>query len=416
MLGKQGWSKTALLRADAGLILLLLLLLIASPMSSAGFQSVTEGNASLTISPHEVDLTVGDVYTFNLTFSEEFTGCVIVTFNLTKDVGDLPLSLELCDGSPGDWWPLNLTTTNNGKATLTAEAFPKGLVETRATEAFALVSVMTNPNINVASNVLGWIYTIAWDISFLPQIIHIWRRRSVEGFSFDFITFNFIGFFSYFIFNMGLYWIHAIKEEYFIRHPSSVLHVRLNDVIFPLYALLCTAIEIVQCFFYHRAPGQRVSTPCMVISGVLVLSAVVGCVLVPTVDSLLWLDLLYWLSYIKLIITCIKYIPQLYENYRRQSTSGWNIWQVILDFIGGTFSLLQMFLLAGNYDDWRSVLADPTKLGLGLLSIFFDTLFIIQHYCLYKNVDERKKSTTSLELVIKDADNALSDTDVTLHL
>jgi cystinosin len=42
-----------------------------------------------------------------------------------------------------------------------------------------------------------------------------------------------------------------------------------------------------------------------------------------------------------------------------------------------------MFLLAYNYNDWSSIFGSPTKLGLGLLSIFFDLIFMTQHYILY---------------------------------
>lgn len=35
-------------------------------------------------------------------------------------------------------------------------------------------------------------------------------------------------------------------------------------------------------------------------------------------------------------------------NYRRKSTEGWSIGNVLLDATGGSFSLLQMFLLAYN--------------------------------------------------------------------
>ncbi|KAG7175925.1 Cystinosin-like [Homarus americanus] len=316
--------------------------------------------------------------------------------------------MELCDSSDGDSWDIQINTTHNGRATVSLKASPSELVETNPHEAFCLVSVVTDPAITVAGDVLGWIYTIAWDISFLPQIVHNWRRKSVDGLSFDFLTFNFIGFFSYFIFNMGLYWLHEIRNEYFQRHPTRLLHVRLNDVIFPLYAVLCTAFQILQCFLLHRGPGQRVSTTCRVISGLMVMSAVVGCILVPVVDSLLWLDLLYWLSYLKLAITCIKYTPQLWENYRRQSTEGWSIWQVILDFTGGSLSLLQMFLLAGNY-------------GLGLLSVFFDIFFFIQHYCLYRNsghgkTSEEKTSIVSLEKNTKGIDSPASELHANTHM
>ena len=34
-------------------------------------------------------------------------------------------------------------------------------------------------------------------------------------------------------------------------------------------------------------------------------------------------------------------------------------------------------------DDWKSIFGDFTKFGLGAISIFFDILFMVQHYCLY---------------------------------
>lgn len=40
-------------------------------------------------------------------------------------------------------------------------------------------------------------------------------------------------------------------------------------------------------------------------------------------------------------------------NYRRQSTEGWSIGNVLLDFTGGLLSMLQMILQSynnGNYD------------------------------------------------------------------
>ena len=35
-------------------------------------------------------------------------------------------------------------------------------------------------------------------------------------------------------------------------------------------------------------------------------------------------------------------------NFKRQSTVGWSIGNVLLDFTGGSLSILQMFLLAYN--------------------------------------------------------------------
>jgi len=39
---------------------------------------------------------------------------------------------------------------------------------------------------------------------------------------------------------------------------------------------------------------------------------------------------------------------QALMNFNRKSTEGWSIGNVLLDFTGGSLSLLQMFLLAYN--------------------------------------------------------------------
>uniref|UniRef100_A0ACB8EC59 Uncharacterized protein n=1 Tax=Sphaerodactylus townsendi TaxID=933632 RepID=A0ACB8EC59_9SAUR len=69
-----------------------------------------------------------------------------------------------------------------------------------------------------------------------------------------------------------------------------------------------------------------------------------------------------------------------YLNFRRKSTSGWSIGNVLLDFMGGAFSLLQMFLQSYNNNEWNLIFGDFTKFGLGLFSILFDVVFIVQHY------------------------------------
>lgn len=40
-------------------------------------------------------------------------------------------------------------------------------------------------------------------------------------------------------------------------------------------------------------------------------------------------------------------------------------------------------------DDWKSIFGDFTKFGLGAISILFDLLFIVQHYCLYGSKHQR---------------------------
>ncbi|KAG4067034.1 hypothetical protein HA402_000025 [Bradysia odoriphaga] len=46
-----------------------------------------------------------------------------------------------------------------------------------------------------------------------------------------------------------------------------------------------------------------------------------------------------------------------------------------------------MFLFRQFLDDWSSIFGDPTKFGLGLFSVLFDILFMVQHYGLYRDAE-----------------------------
>ena len=81
----------------------------------------------------------------------------------------------------------------------------------------------------------------------------------------------------------------------------------------------------------------------------------------------------------------LSLILQAYYNYRRKSTSGWSIGNILLDFVGGLLSIAQMVIISYNYSDWGSIFGDPTKFGLGLFSVIFDIFFMVQHYVLYRS-------------------------------
>lgn len=47
-------------------------------------------------------------------------------------------------------------------------------------------------------------------------------------------------------------------------------------------------------------------------------------------------------------------------------------------------------------DDFVSIFGDPTKFGLGLFSVCFDILFMVQHYGLYRSVVENDRNANAL--------------------
>lgn len=90
------------------------------------------------------------------------------------------------------------------------------------------------------------------------------------------------------------------------------------------------------------------------------------------------------MGYVKLTTVVVKYIPQVWVNYKRKSTVGWSIYPMLLDFAGGWFSLAQLAIDSWLQNDWSGVTGNPVKFGLGNISIMFDIIFMIQHYVLYK--------------------------------
>ncbi|KAF9112641.1 hypothetical protein BGX27_003029 [Mortierella sp. AM989] len=243
------------------------------------------------------------------------------------------------------------------------------------------------------SYIIGWVYFIAWSASFYPQAILNYRRKSVQGLSMDFIYLNVIGFLCYSIFNLAFFFSSDIQEEYRHRNDGQENLVRANDVFFALHALILSTFTLVQTWVYKSDPNQRVSllARIFIFVSILVTSYLVGQVLWGKTKE--WIDILYFLSYVKLVISFVKYCPQVYINWVAKSTVGWSIHNILLDFTGGTLSISQLVLDAYISGDWSGISGDPVKFGLGFLSIAFDLVFMTQHYILYRDRTDRYVSS-----------------------
>lgn len=112
----------------------------------------------------------------------------------------------------------------------------------------------------------------------------------------------------------------------------------------------------------------------------------------PAVD---WceLDIVYAVGYVKVVVTLVKYTPQVLVNWRNQSTRGWSIWQILLDFGGGILSVGQQGIDSYLQRDWSGITGNPVKFALGNVSMVYDVIFMIQHYVLYGGSDGGDKAT-----------------------
>jgi cystinosin len=84
-------------------------------------------------------------------------------------------------------------------------------------------------------------------------------------------------------------------------------------------------------------------------------------------------------GYAKAVISFVKYCPQVYLNWKRKSTVGWSLENVILDLTGGSFSMLQTMVDAfgRGKSPFEGDGFNIVKFMLSCLSIFFDIIFLI---------------------------------------
>jgi cystinosin len=235
------------------------------------------------------------------------------------------------------------------------------------------------------SNVIGWSYFVMWSVSFWPQTILNFLRRSVDGLSFDFIALNLLGFSCYSAYNCSLLFSPTVRAQYHARHdqpgkPASI-PVHANDVFFGLHAVVATLVVTAQLLAY-RTERHGLTRPALLFMALLLLAAL-GCGLATAGGAMEALDFVLALSYLKLAISVTKYVPQALLNARRRSTAGWSIHNVVLDFSGGLLSVLQLLMDCSLQRDWSGVSGNPVKFGLGFTSMVFDCIFAFQHYVLY---------------------------------
>eukprot|EP01057_Protomagalhaensia_wolfi_P003914 Protomagalhaensia_wolfi_Nauph_80__3913@NODE_396_length_2611_cov_285_088647_g300_i0_p1_GENE_NODE_396_length_2611_cov_285_088647_g300_i0NODE_396_length_2611_cov_285_088647_g300_i0_p1_ORF_typecomplete_len283_score16_99PQloop/PF04193_14/5_4e14PQloop/PF04193_14/2_6e03PQloop/PF04193_14/6e12PQloop/PF04193_14/5_2e03_NODE_396_length_2611_cov_285_088647_g300_i07981646 len=244
-----------------------------------------------------------------------------------------------------------------------------------------------NTNILLVAEIFGWAYTLAWTASFYPQIYANYCHRKTDAVSLDCSTLNLLGYVAYVLYTTILY-------AYEVHHYLPRI-ITIQDVCFAVHALVLTIVLLLQFKIYATSrlrvhPATR---------------ALIGAVMVGwLINAFLWLSgfirfipfsgnttrsswsVVEFFGFTNVLITMVKYAPQVYHNYRRKSTVGLDIRTFLLDMAGGTLAMLQTALLAIHYDDTRYFTNNLTKLLLCCVGLSYDTIIIYQHYIQYRLV------------------------------
>lgn len=173
-------------------------------------------------------------------------------------------------------------------------------------------------NYRPVSSIIGWVYFFAWSLSFYPQILLNFYRKNTIGFNTDKLAYDFIGFGCFSIYCFTFRYVSSVREEYRDRHHGNNPTVQVNDVAFGFHAVFMTVIQIVQVVTYNgrvQAPTKN----CLICSGSLIAVITLYLLVCLMADSSVFvlLNWLYFLSFVKIAVTLIKYAPQVWLNHSR---------------------------------------------------------------------------------------------------
>lgn len=244
--------------------------------------------------------------------------------------------------------------------------------------------------LQLLSDVFGWMYFVCWGFSSYPLAYNNFKRKSVEGFSFDYQIWNWSGFFWYLNFTI----IGTIFQEHYEMQKT----IHPNDIAFAINAFFACSIIGIQCFIYPSGKREHIFHPVHLTLVIVIWVLAIYNVLLGLGEFLPWysktispyaFSVIQFLGFAKSFVSFIKYTPQAYLNYKGQNTLGWAITNTWMDAGGGILSLAQMIVdayanpLPDGSANWEKITGNVPKLLLAVESLAFDFLFITQHYFLY---------------------------------
>ena len=197
------------------------------------------------------------------------------------------------------------------------------------------------------------------------------------GLSADMIVLNPIGHLAITIWSWGAYYSSTARKQYAGRHHGHLPQVTKSDLAFSLHAFIISSLTFFQVVYYawKNRPSSTKQTseeletqtetdpliprpnggtkldlvipistiipsiPCQLSLAAIGISTLISAVLVWS-DKTVFLDWLYFVSTLKLLISVVKYMPQVLLNYRLKSTEGLAIGVILL--VSPTFKLTFM--------------------------------------------------------------------------
>ena len=239
---------------------------------------------------------------------------------------------------------------------------------------------------------MGYISMIAWSVSFYFMAYEVIKVKNSDGFSINYLMLNFLGYTYYSTYNVYGYKYNASYNS------SGQLHI--SDCIFAIHGLFMTSVHIVLVLYYPRTTN-RVKIIWLGFAVMSIMALGIYAIIDQKVESIVKL-----MGLMKVAISFVKYVPQVYLNCIRRTTLSWSTTNVFLDLTGGLLSFLQIiidYIDKGKSTQFSSNL-NTAKFLLGIVTVVFDIIFLFQRFVLFPPKKPRVLNNTTGEETI-DADD-----------
>ncbi|KAG0679922.1 hypothetical protein C6P40_005072 [Pichia californica] len=234
------------------------------------------------------------------------------------------------------------------------------------------------------SNFCGWAYAVFWGISFYPTLYLNYTLRNADSISLDYITLNIIGYVCYSTSISLQIFNSTVREQYQQYFDGRLPLLSSADLFYSFHGLILLLVLSTQIFFGNKVwkfKNERKSYRLHQISRIVIICfaffAICSWKLSDPVYS--FLNFAMNLAYFKIVMSLIKYIPQVIHNYKRKSMYGISRLQIIFDLIGSSFCFTE-FYLKNDLPLLEAIDSNRGKIGITLVTFFFGIVFLFQMY------------------------------------
>lgn len=240
----------------------------------------------------------------------------------------------------------------------------------------------------------GWGYAITWGLAFYPTLLLNYRLKTSDSISTDYMVLNILGYIAYST-SISLQMFNETVRFQYMKHFDGRMPILSKaDLFYAYHGLILLLVLLSQIIYGNSMWGfknERKRFKIHKLSKLVVILFIIFAIYNWKFDNevFAFLNFALNLAYFKIIISLIKYIPQVLHNYERKSMYGISKLQISLDLIGSFFSLSE-FLLRNDLPLFEAIDSNRGKFGITVVTFLFGTIFMIQIY-LYGTTDKRGK-------------------------